>query len=111
MMESLGRVRIVTPGVLVRVTVNQPVPSARYACHGVMFQALPSNVGNVYIGLSGLVRATLAQVLAVLAIPTVNSFPTFSAALTLAPNAVQLQDLYIDADNANDGVIVATLVT
>jgi hypothetical protein len=111
MIQSLGRLIVAVPGTPVRVTTNLPQPTDRYACHGVLLQALPSNVGRVYIGTSGLVRATFANVYAYLAVPTANQGPTFSAALTLAPNAVQLQDMFIDADNANDGVIVTTLVT
>jgi hypothetical protein len=31
--------------------------------------------------------------------------------LTPAPAAVQLQDVWIDADTANDGVIITVLIT
>ena len=111
MLETLGKILVPVPGTLVRVTNNLAQPAIRYACHGVLFQALPSNTGRVYVGTSALNRGALTGVYAVLAVPTTNQLPSFSIALTLAPNAVQLQEMYLDADNVNDGVIITTLVT
>jgi len=97
-------------GVPVRVSSQEADPNARVACHGFMIQVLPTNTGKIYVGTQAMSKATFANMIAILAIPTSNSIPTFSAALTLAPNAVHLHDLYIDADNAQDGVIISYLI-
>lgn len=47
---------------------------------------------------------------AFIAIPTANHIPAFSVALTIAPNALNVGDFYVDADVADDGVIVTYLV-
>lgn len=80
--------------------------------HGILFQARRANTGLVYIGdRPTMDKTTLAGVLAVLAIPTDNALPTFSAALTWSPNALQLETFWIDADDAGDGCLVSVLVT
>jgi hypothetical protein len=109
MIDSLGKITVATPGTLVRATVNRPDPNKPLPCHGILFEALPTNVGRVYVGRSGLVRATLVGTYAILPIPTANVFPTFSTALTLAPNGLAAQDFYIDADTAGDGVLACFL--
>lgn len=99
------------PGTLVQATSLEPDPAKPLSCHGVLFQTLPTNTGRVFIGTRNLVRATLAQCFAWLPIPTVNQAPSFSVALTIAPNGLKLNDYWVDADVANDGVIVTILVT
>jgi hypothetical protein len=111
MQESLGVVRVPLIGVPIRSTINLPTPSSRYAVHAILFQALPENTGRVYIGTASLNRVTKQGVLGTLAVPTANSLPTFSMALTISPNAIHAHDLYIDADNNTDGVTVAVLTT
>src|SRR6185369_15881341 len=110
MLRPFAKVTVPVSGVPVRATVNEADPTARVSCHGFMFQALPGNTGKIYIGSNQMSKATLQNLVSILAVPTANSIPTFSAALTLAPNAVHLHDLYIDADNANDGVIISMLI-
>jgi hypothetical protein len=111
MQESLGVIRVPLVGVPMRATGNLPVPTDRCAVHAILFQALPENTGRVYIGISGMNRSTKAGVLGTLAVPTANSIPTFSMALTLSPNAIHAHDLFIDADNNTDGVTIAVLTT
>jgi hypothetical protein len=118
MLQVCGPLTVAVPGTLIRASstvttdahgvVNNP---ARFKCHAALFQAKKGNVGIVYIGLTGLNRSTLVGVAAQLAIPTSNSIPSFSVALTLSPDGVDLSDLWIDADNAGDGVILTLLVT
>jgi hypothetical protein len=112
MVESLGKL-ITTPGTLVRLTANRPVllglPQG-YSVHAVLVQALPANTGKVYIGTSALNRAALTGVIGVLAIPTVNSIPSMSIALTAVAAGVGIDDLYIDVDVGSEGVIVSALV-
>lgn len=111
MIVSLGPLRVTQPGSPQRVTVNLQKPLERYAVHGVLLQVLPTNAGKIYVGNSELNRATFVGLYGMLAIPTANVLPTFSAALTLSPNAINLTDMFIDADQNNDGVIVSVLVT
>lgn len=107
-----GAVRVPTPGTPVQITApstgsgNAGDP---YNIHGVMFQALPTNTGLIYIGGQGLVAATFAQVAALLPVPTTNFLPAFSTSLTIAPNALNLTQFWIDAEIATDGVLVTWL--
>ena len=110
MIQALGKLQP-TPGTPLRATQNiTPLPGQRYAVHGVMLQALPTNVGKVYIGKQTLNRAAYSDLYAVLAIPAGAALPSFSTALTLAPNAINLADFWVDVDTAGDGVIVTVLV-
>lgn len=113
MLKVFGPLVVATPGTPVRasVLVTAPDNPASYKVHAVLMQARPSNVGKVYIGMLGLNRATLAGVATVLAIPTANSLAAFSVAHTISPAGVDLSDLWLDADNAGDGVLLTVLVT
>lgn len=111
MIRAYAKILVAAPGVPVRVTVNESTPSASQGCHGVLIQALPSNLGKVYIGNSEMNKSAFTGLFAFLPIPTTNFIPSFSAALTLSPGGIQLRDLFIDADLANEGVIVTILVT
>src|SRR3990167_7769393 len=111
MIASGGKITVGTPGTPVAAIMNLPASPRPWACHGVMFQALPTNTGRVYIGTAAVDRTTLANAFAILAIPTANILPSFSAALTIAPNGLVLNTFYVDADEADDGVILTYLVT
>jgi len=111
MIQSLGKLTP-TPGTPLRATTNLPgTPEhPRLAVHGVMFQALPTNVGRVYIGTPTLNRTTFVGLYAILAVPAGPALPTFSTALTLAPNAINVADFWVDVDTGGDGVLVTVLV-
>lgn len=111
MNRPVGRLIVAVPGTLVQATSLEPDPTKPLSCHAVLFQALPTNTGRVYVGTWQLERAALANCFAWLPIPTVNQAPSFSVALTIAPNALKLNDYWIDADVAGDGVIATILVT
>lgn len=111
MIQAYAKIIVPVPGVPRRVTLAETDPAAARGCHGVLIQALPTNQGKIYIGRGDLDRALFTGMFAFLAIPTSNFIPSFSAALTLSPGGIQLRDLFIDADIANDGVIVTALVT
>ena len=111
MIQAVGKITVTVAGVPVIVSTGAALSPGRYACHEVLIQALPTNVGKVYIGTATMNKATFTNLFAVLAVPTANQIPTFSAALTLSAAAIDLTDLYIDADAANDGVIVTVLIT
>jgi hypothetical protein len=110
MIQSIGKLTVAVPGTLVRATSGQANPAQPFSCHGVLFQALPANVGRVYIGSSVLNRAALTGVFSVLVIPTATIIPSFSVALTIAPNGIKLDDFWVDADTATDGVIITVLI-
>ena len=118
MIQIEGLIRIPVPGTLVRVSslitqdahgvLNDPT---KFSCHACLIQAWHANTGKIFIGRADMVSATGVGVSTVLAIPTVNSIPAFSAALTLAPAGVDLSSLFLDAEVANEGVLVTVLVT
>jgi hypothetical protein len=110
MIRPFARLVVTVPGTLVRATSQEADPAKHIMCHGVMFQVLPTNVGRVYIGTSALNRAALTNCFAWLPVPTINQAPTFSAALTIAPNGLAVGQYYVDADNGGDGVIMTVLV-
>ena len=79
-------------------------------CHAVMFQVFPDNTGKVYIGMPDMDPAAKTGLFATLAVPTTNLLPNFSVAITIAPNALCLNDFWVLADNAGEGCIVTYLV-
>jgi hypothetical protein len=109
MLRPLGKINP-TPGTPVQVTSLLTNPQASEPVHGVMVQARKANVGAAYVGNSAMSRSAETGLFAVLATPTSNTIPSFTAALTLAPNAINLADLWIDVDNLGDGVIVSVLI-
>lgn len=111
MIRAYARIVVPVPGTPVRVTVNETNPAAAQGCHGVLIQALKGNTGLTYVGTATMNKTTEANVFATIGTPTTNFIPSFSAALTLSPGGIQLRDLYIDADVANEGVKVTILVT
>lgn len=105
---AFGKIVIPTGGVPQQIVVPKAMNPP--SCHAVIIETLPSNTGKIYIGLVGLTRATLVQVLAILPVPTVNLLPTFSIALTVAGNAINVGDLWLDADTNGEGVLLSALV-
>lgn len=111
MIRAYRTLTVPVPGTPIRVTSLEPDPSASQGCHAVLMEALPTNAGRVWIGTSQLNVVARIGVFSYLAVPTLNFAPSFSAALTLSPGGIQLRDLYVDAEQANDGVIITILVT
>lgn len=119
MQLTLGKISVPTPGTPVHLTdtavyqalLAQGMDPRFMTCQAVMFQAWKSNTGAVYVGRAELNRTTGANVGAVLAIPTTTTIPSFGASNHLAPAGINLDDYYLDADNANDGALVSLLVT
>ena len=109
---GLGAVRVVTPGTNVAV----PPPSNYggnpvFPCHAVLFQALSTNTGPVYIGNRGMVATApdFAGVMVTLLTPTDSAVMSFSIGLPLAPNGLNLDEFWIDAAIATDGVLVSVV--
>ena len=111
MMKALGPLIVPVPGTPVAAQTLLRQPTQTQMIHGVMFEVLPGNTGKVYIGTSEMNKTTLANCFAWLGVPTDTQSPTFSAALTIAPNGLRVNDYFIDADVADDGVLVTILVT
>lgn len=106
LLQSYGVVKVITPGTPTQVAMN-PIN-----CNAIYFQALSTNTGKIYIGLAGLNKSTLANNLRVL-------LPPPAAAVTLDswnPQAlashgpINLNTIFIDADNTGEGVEIAYLV-
>ncbi len=109
MIGAVGKVPVTVPGTPVPAYGTLSAREYNQGVHGVMFQALPANVGLVYIGASNMNKSTLVGVYAVLAIPTTNSKPSFSVAQTISPNGLSLKEFFIDADQAGEGALVTFL--
>jgi len=75
-----------------------------------MAQCLPTNTGKVYVGNKQMNKTTLAGVTAILAIPTVNTIPSFSVSASPVPVGFDMTFVYIDADIAGEGAIVSCVV-
>ena len=111
MIAPLGKFTVTVPGTLVRI-YTPPLPGQGLSIHAIQFQAAPTNQGIVYVGTAGLVRSTLANVFGLVARPSYDAdgkpvaLPAWAAAHTIAPNGLNLETFYIDADEASDAVIV-----
>ncbi len=112
MQTSGGYVTVPTPGTPVNAALNVPQYLTKpVICHGYLFQAKAGNSGKVYLGLRGFNKTTGAGMFHVLLAPTDTSLPSFSAALTIAPNGLCLSEVFVDADETDDGVLITYLVT
>ena len=106
---SLGAVRVTSPGTPVQLIVNVSTSVLNLAgtlsCYTIVMQPLSSNVGKVYVGNSVLSKTTLAGVHMFVPIPTANSLPFDAFRNETAQAGLNAAEMYIDADNANDGVV------
>lgn len=84
------------------------------SCQSILLQALPSNTAVVYVYRTraeapGDDRATLRECVALLAVPssaTTGPFPAASFSIPSAIGALDLREFWIDADGADNGVLV-----
>lgn len=111
MFLSLGKVVVATAGTPVQATVNQTSPTAPLVCHAILVEVLPTNTGKIYVGLVGFSKTTLVGALAILPPPTTNSYANWGGSVGFAPNAVEASQVYIDADNSGEGVLISLLLT
>jgi hypothetical protein len=95
--QSLGFVIVPTPGTPVPLSVSPLLAAIR-----IQARSAPAsqNVGNVYIGTKGMNKSTGAGVYAVLGPEAVEPFPPHGGPW------FDVGQLYLDADNANDGVVI-----
>lgn len=104
---SPGKIVVATPGTLVPITVGA------HPVHSIQIQPLLANAGSVYIGVGALVRSTLAGVMAVLPKPassTSGPITPWIAANENAITGINPNELFIDADNGGDGVLVTEIL-
>lgn len=117
----LGIVTVVTPGVLVPLTVNFPalrgnddIRKNLHACGlhvmcdagGVAGVTTPTpNTGRVYIGYSNINRTTLAGVLFWVDPGGQMWYPQYSET-----NTLMVDKMYMDADNAGDWALITAKV-
>ncbi len=101
--SSLGKVTVTSGGTPVQITATKT------ACQAISIQALSTNTGKIYVGLSNINKTTSVGVLGVLAVPTANLIPSFNA---YQPQVAGLNAdaFWIDADVNGEGVIVAITV-
>lgn len=111
--QPFGNVTVATPGTPVQLAINFPnfTPAVTTAvtdqvyCNKIniitssISQTGAGNTGNVYIGQSNMVRATLVGVIAVLS--PGQSFPVTN---NVSMNIYPFDQYYVDADTAGDGV-------
>lgn len=111
--QPFGNVAVATPGTPVSLAVNFPnlTPAVTAAltdqiyCNKISIitstiaHSGAGNTGNIYIGTSTMVRATLVGVIAVLA--PGQSFPITN---NVSMNIYEFEKYFVDADNAGDGV-------
>lgn len=120
MWVPVGLLTITAPGTPIQLssvfnnTDVWPGPATDTTCrvHGVMVQSNPRgvNAGRMYLGVEGMVKASLANTLHVLPLLSNNVPYTVTASLTLAAAAIALNDLYLDGDQAGDTALVSVLV-
>ena len=103
--QPIGAVKVPSPGTPVPlntalVAAGLCVATDAIPVNKVSLVSLPSNTGNVYIGVAGMNKATLSGVLYV--------FSSANAAWQItnnqADNTYRLERMYVDADNANEGI-------
>jgi len=100
---ALGRVNVATPGTPVPLSADPTVRAAK-----ILIQVIPGLTGKGYIGKSGMVRATLANVVRVL-------WPNASGGISDAffiesqddADVLNLSAYYIDMDVAGEGLLVS----
>jgi len=100
---ALGRVNVATPGTPVPLSADPTVRAAK-----ILFQVIPGLTGKGYIGKSGMVRATLANVVRVL-------WPNASGGISddfliesqQDADVLNLSTYYIDMDVAGEGLLVS----
>jgi hypothetical protein len=107
---SIGAVKVVNPGTPVSVVAGLGTPPpTRVAAQAIAFQALPTNVGIVYVGGLGMIRSTYVGVRFVIPAPgspITGPFITATLAVPNVPSGLNVALYYIDANNPGDGVLV-----
>lgn len=108
MLHSLGKVVVTTSGTPVLATGNQSSPTERVGCNAIMVEAWPDNTGKIYVcDRANAVISTGVGILAILAPPTANFIPSFSATLPYAPGGLNAAQIWLDAETGGEAAIVS----
>ncbi len=100
--NPLGRINVATPGTLVPLSANSTLRASK-----IFFQVIPGLTGKGYIGKSGMVRATLANVIRVLWPNTAGGFSdSFFLESNQDADSLNLSEYYVDMDVAGEGLLV-----
>jgi hypothetical protein len=100
--NPLGRINVATPGTLVPLSANTTLRASK-----IFFQVIPGLTGKGYIGKSGMVRATLANVIRVLWPNTAGGFSdSFFLESNQDADSLNLSEYYVDMDVAGEGLLV-----
>jgi hypothetical protein len=99
-----GKITVATPGTHVAIeTAAQPTAACK-----IHLQAPAANTGKTYIGTTGMVKATLAGVIHVFAIPlSTGPLETLELESHADEDRLQLAQYAIDADVAGEGLLVS----
>ena len=77
--------------------------------HGVQLQTYFTNTGKIWIGDADMNKGTGAGIGHILAPPSTNFYPSWSAALTIGANGLSLSDIYLSVDSVSDTVLLYVL--
>jgi hypothetical protein len=88
--QAIGKVLVANAGTPVQLSVST------LRCCWLSVTPNPTNTGNLYLGTKNMVKATGVGVIAVIP-KTANPFQIFTNGMAIDP-----EDLWLDADNAND---------
>jgi len=108
---SLGKVTVPVAGTPVRATANETTPAANFSCHAFMIQAWSENTGNSYVGNTSTFNSTTGEdTMAILAIPTANTIPVFTATISYASGGLNLADVWVDVEIGGDAVLISAVI-
>src|SRR5258708_35306461 len=97
----LGRVNVATPGTPVQLSTDNPLRASK-----IFFQVIPGLTGKGYIGTSGMVRASLVNVMRVLWPNASGGFSdSFFIESQQDADVLNLSRYYIDMDVAGRGLV------
>jgi|SRR5690349_24544216 hypothetical protein len=100
--NPLGRINVATPGTPVPLSADPKLRAAK-----IFFQVIPGLTGKGYVGKSGMVRATLANVVRVLWPNASGGFSdSFYIESQQDSDVLNLAEYYVDMDIAGEGLLV-----
>ena len=102
--QPLGKITVEIPG--------KPVPISKFpiTCHSIFFQALPSNLGMLYIGIATMNTLTGEGLVAHLLSPRPTYLPSFEVTVESLANGLDAAHWFIASDSVGAGAQV-TVVT
>jgi hypothetical protein len=102
-LTSLGEVKVAAPGTPVPLSTN---PTFRVS--QIFFQSVPGNTGKCYIGTPGMTASALSHVVCVL-VPAngATAADHFRVSSKDGRDSIYLNQYVIDADVANNGLLVS----